>query len=96
MKFKSEMVQENFEKHKNKFTIQQYEMADEILSFALKNYANGGDVIVESFDFEEIIKEFKTQDDAKNFLRIRLSKEKDCRSGEDNDPELLRSEDNWI
>ena len=96
MKFKNEMIQRNFEKHGDKFTIQQYEMADEILSFAIRNYANGGDVIVECYEFEEIIEEFESLDDAKECLRIRLSKEKDCRLGEDNDPELLRSEDNWI
>ena len=93
--FKNERVKRNFKKHGNKFTTAQYELADEILTFCHTNYGNGGDIIVECYEFEEILDSFKTLEDVKTFIDTQLDREKDCRWGEDNDPELSRSADNW-
>jgi len=95
MQFKNRMVQSSFDAYGNKYTTEQYNLVDEILTICHKNYSNGGDIIIETFEFEEILKEFKNLDDIKNYIEISLEQEKNCRWGEDNDPELLRSLDNW-
>ena len=93
--YKNELVQRKFHQHGNAFTAEQYNLVDEIITFCLKNYDNGGDIIIECWEFEEILQNFNTLEDAKTFIGIQLDREKDCRWGEDNDPELLRSADNW-
>lgn len=96
MQFRNGFVQRKFDKCGDKFTIQEYTLVDNILEFCTKNYSNGGDIVVETMEFEEILEEFTNLDDVKSYIGLCLDQEKNNRWGEDNDPELLRSEENWI
>lgn len=94
--YENEMVRRASESQGGRFSAAQYGLVDEILSWCKRNYANGGDIVVECYEFEEILEEFDSLEDVKETVALRLEAEKNHRFGLDSDPELLRSPDNWV
>lgn len=64
-----------------------------------KNYDNGGDRLFETMTESELREKFSTKADMKEQIGLMLSRELDCRWGEDTDPELAaydRFTKKWI
>lgn len=68
------------------------EFVDSVYEFCEKHYEAGGDTICECLDPSDIMEEFKTLDDVKEYMGIKVEQALDCRWGEDDDPELYRYE----
>lgn len=63
---------------------------DSVYAICEKNYGGGGDEIVEVYAPAEILAEFKTLKEAKDYCGLRVGAALECRWGEDSDPELAR------
>lgn len=61
------------------------------------NYEAGGDEVVECFTDEEIVKQFLNLEEVKDYCGMKIEQSLNTRWGEDDDPELKRSEafDAW-
>lgn len=70
---------------------------DSVYALCEEHYAAGGDVVVECMSPTEICGEFKSLRDVRKYCGLRVSREADCRWGEDSDPEVarLRAFDEW-
>lgn len=55
------------------------EFLDKVFAWAEKNYARGGDVIVECYSTDEVLREFRTLGDVQEFCGVRKSREDDIR-----------------
>jgi len=69
---------------------EQIELVDGIYHECEQHYEDGGDTIVECFTPDEVLEEFKTIAEAKAFCGLKVEQATNCRSGDDNDPELER------
>jgi hypothetical protein len=69
---------------------EQKAFASDVYRICEQNYENGGDIIIESFTPEDIVKEFKSLRDVKDYILLRLERALNSRWGEDTDPQLLR------
>lgn len=79
-------------------TQEQIEFVDEVYKKCEDNYECGGDAIVEHYEPEEILEEFKNMDDVKEQVKLRLEVGLNQRWGSDNDPQLTaykRFEKGW-
>lgn len=54
------------------------------------NYDAGGDIIIETYSDEEILEQFKSIKEVRDFIGLRVEDETNKRWGEDDDPELAR------
>lgn len=68
----------------------QIEFVDSVFEVCERNYSRGGDVVVECYTPEEILDEFKTLNDVREFCGLKLEQAANCRWGEDTDPEVER------
>lgn len=66
----------------------QIKLVDAIYSECELNYERGGDVIVECFTPEEVLKEFKSKKEVKRYCGVRVENALNYRQGNDDDPEL--------
>jgi len=71
-------------------SLEQAGFVDQVYKLCEDNYDCGGDNVVECMTPEEIVEEFNTMDDVKEYIGIRLEKELNCRWGGDDDKELER------
>jgi len=71
-------------------TPEQIELVDSIYHECEQHYNAGGDVVCECYSPDQIIEEFKSVADAKEFCGLKVEQATNCRSGDDNDPELER------
>ena len=75
----------------------QLAFVDKVYEMCEKNYENGGDEVVEPFAPAEILEEFKTLKEVKDYCGARVEYALEFRYGEDSDPELIRynKHKNW-
>jgi hypothetical protein len=73
-------------------TSEQQAFVDEVKRVCTDNYEAGGDTIIECYTDEQILKEFKTMDEVKDFCGLQVESALNARWGDDDDPELERSE----
>ncbi len=66
----------------------QIELVDEIYHQCENHYDAGGDTVVECYEPHQILDEFKSVDDAKEFCGIKVEQALNARWGEDSDPQL--------
>ena len=73
------------------------EFVDAVYALCEKHYSAGGDTVVECMGPNEVLETFKSLRDVRSFCGLRVSREADCRWGEDSDPEVarLRAFDEW-
>lgn len=78
-------------------TAEQQALVDEIKRVCMANYERGGDEVIECFTDEEILKEFKSVADAKDYCSCRVETALNQRWGEDDDPQVALAErhDKW-
>lgn len=79
-------------------TPEEVAFVDAVFALGEANYDNGGDTLVECFDPDEILAEFKDLNEAKEFCGIRCEQALNARWGEENDPQvktMQRYEKNW-
>lgn len=76
-----------------------YRFIDDVYLVCERNYDCGGDTVVECFDSDDILEEFDSLDDVKEYCRAKIEQALNCRLGSDDDPELLAykrfNEANW-
>ena len=77
--------------------VPQIAFVDAVYEMCEKNYEAGGDTIVECYDPAEILAEFDTLDEVKEFCGLRVELALNARWGEDSDPEVAQAEryDDW-
>ncbi len=71
-------------------TPEQVRLVDDIFAECEKHYEDGGDTIVETFTPAEIVREFQSVADAKDYCGFVVEQGTNARWGEDDDPELKR------
>lgn len=67
-------------------TDEQLAFVDDVYELCERNYSAGGDTICECYEPSEIVKEFKTLADVRDFCGLRVEAEQNARWGEDTDP----------
>lgn len=84
-------------KHCKNMTDEQKTLVEDIKRVCLANYEQGGDEVIECYTDEEIIRDFKSVADAKDYCGLRVENATNHRWGEDSDPELARAAEhkNW-
>jgi hypothetical protein len=70
----------------------QREFVDAVYAMCEEHYDAGGDTIVECFAPDEIIEEFTSLNDVKQYCGLQIEQALNTRWGEDDDPEVKRSE----
>lgn len=73
-----------------KATPEQIEFVDSVYALCEKNYEAGGDTVAECMEPNEVLEQFKTLDDVREFCGLEVEQAANCRWGEDTDPELER------
>ncbi len=73
------------------FTDKEREFIREVKELCERNYSAGGDTIIECFEDFEIVDQFQTLDDVREYCGLHVERELNSRWGEDSDPELKRS-----
>jgi hypothetical protein len=73
-------------------TPEQKAFVREVRAVCELNYEVGGDEIVECFTDEEIVEQFKTLEEVKDYCGMQVEQALNTRWGEDDDPELKRAE----
>lgn len=78
---------------KGKYTMTEKQQAfvAQVREVCQRNYEAGGDVVMECMTDAEIVKEFKTIKDVKEYCEMQVEQEQNARWGEDSDPELQRA-----
>jgi hypothetical protein len=79
-------------------TPEQLDFIDQVYALAEKNYENGADVVIETMSPRDVVKEFKTLDDMKDFCGLWCEQNLNARCGNDDDPQLemmRRHEEEW-
>jgi hypothetical protein len=71
-------------------TPEQIEFVDSVFALCEKNYSAGGDTVAECFTPTEVLEQFKTLADVRDYCGLRVEQEANARWGEDTDPELER------
>ena len=76
---------------------EQIEFVDSIYAMCEENYDKGGDVVTECMTPAEVLKDFNSLEDAKDYCGIKVEQATNCRWGEDDDPEIKRQNafDTW-
>lgn len=87
----SSTLRHMYKKWQSEATPEQIAFVDSVYALAEKNYDSGGDTIVEAMEPQEIVAEFKTLNDAKSYVGLRIEQELNARWGEDTDPQLERA-----
>lgn len=72
--------------------VPQIAFVDAVYAMCEEHYDAGGDTIIECFSPAEILDEFNTLDDAKEYCGLKVEQALNARWGEDNDPEVKRHE----
>ena len=72
-------------------TQEQVTFVDSIYAECEKHYSNGGDLIVECYSPQEILAQFKSIQDAKEYCGLKVEQELNARWGEDGDPQVKRA-----
>ena len=88
---KSSTLRSMYKKWQSEATPEQIEFVDSVYALAEEHYEAGGDTIVEAMEPAEIVAEFKTLNDAKSYVGLRIEQELNARWGEDTDPQLERA-----
>jgi len=70
----------------------QREFVDAVYALCEEHYSAGGDTIVECFTPTEIIDEFSSLDQVKQYCGLKVEQALNTRWGEDTDPEVERAE----
>jgi hypothetical protein len=75
----------------------QIELVDAIFAECEEHYEDGGDTIVECYDPADILAQFKSVKEAKEFCGLKVEQSLNARWGEDSDPEVerMRKFDEW-
>lgn len=73
-------------------TLAQREFVDAVYAMCEQHYGGGGDTVVECYSPNEILDEFTSLDDVKEYCGLKVEQALNYRWGEDNDPELKRHE----
>lgn len=78
-------------------TNEQKEFVVQVRKMCQENYAAGGDTIVECYSDDDIVAQFKTLDEVRDFCGLKVEQELNTRWGEDSDPQLKRMKafDEW-
>lgn len=79
-------------------TEEQIAFVDAVYALCENHYEEGGDTVVETFHPREILMEFKSIKDVREYCGLRLEAASNARWGEDNDPEVKavsKFEMNW-
>lgn len=63
-------------------------LVDAVYYACEQHYDAGGDTVVECFDPDDILAEFETVDDAREYCGIKVEQALNSRWGSDDDPEL--------
>lgn len=71
-------------------TESQSKFVDEVRKFAMNNYEAGGDIIVETFTDDEIVKEFENMEQVRDYIGLKLEVALNKRWGDESDQELER------
>ena len=87
---KSRTLQNSYKKWTNSAPIEQVELVDAIFKECEDHYDAGGDTVVECMSPEEILLEFRSVEEAKEYCGIQVEAALNARWGEDGDPELSR------
>lgn len=66
----------------------QREFVDRVYELCEKHYSDGGDTIVECYEPWEVIAQFKTLADVRDFCGLKVEQALNCREGTDQDPEV--------
>lgn len=66
------------------------EFVDSVYHECEQNYEAGGDTIVECFEPNEIVEEFKTLNEMRKYCGLKVEQALNSRWGEDSDPEVAR------
>ena len=69
-------------------TPEQVAFIDSVYAVCEANYDAGGDTVVECFDPDEILDQFKTLDEVRKYCGIKLEQALNTRWGDDEDEEL--------
>lgn len=88
---KSSTLRSTYKKWQAEATAEQIEFVDSVYALAEEHYEAGGDTIVEAMEPQEILAEFKSLNDAKSYVGLRIEQELNARWGEDTDPQLERA-----
>lgn len=92
MTVKSNTLKSIYKNWQESATEQQIEFVDSVYALCEKNYSNGGDDVVEGFTPVEILTEFKSLNEVREYCGLRVEDATNKRWGEDSDPELARAE----
>lgn len=94
---KSGLLQEYYKLWQKDATPEQIAFVDEVYAMCEKHYNAGGDTIIECFEPKEILAQFKTLEQVKDYCGLKVEQATNFRWGEDTDPELERQRnfDNW-
>lgn len=98
MRLKSNTLRNLYEKWQKVATAEQIKFVDAVFELCERNYDNGGDTIVECWEPSEILAEFSTLNDVKQFVGLQVENATNKRWGEDSDFELKvlrRFENEW-
>ena len=76
---------------------QTIEFVKSVYKLCTDNYDAGGDTIVECFSPQEIVNQFKSLEEVKEFCGIKIEQELNARWGEDTDAAVGRAKnfENW-
>ncbi len=74
-------------------TEKQLEFVNSVFLFCEEHYSAGGDTVVECFSPKEILAEFSSIDDVREYIGLRIEQELNARWGEDDDPQLARAKE---
>jgi len=72
--------------------VPQIAFVDAVYAMCEEHYAAGGDTIVECYAPDEIVEEFNTLDEVKQFCGLQVEQALNTRWGSDDDPEVARHE----
>lgn len=71
-------------------TPEQIAFVDSVYELCERNYDAGGDMIVECYDPDDVVRDFKTLDDVRDRVGLHNEAATNARWGEDSDPEVNR------
>jgi hypothetical protein len=74
-------------------TPEQIEFVDSIYYVCEQHYEAGGDIVVETFEPDEVLAWFKSVDEARIYCGLKIEQAANSRWGEDTDPEVQRQHD---
>lgn len=70
-------------------TEDQVKFVDEVYAICERNYSAGGDRVVECFEPADVLADFKSLDDVKEYAGAKVEQALNCREGNDDDSELM-------